>query len=139
MHRIMRQLFAPSVIKFLVVGVVSFGVDYTTLLVLNKVLAVQLNVATTIAFLVGLLINFTLNKLWTFEVRGGAKQSAVQAVEYGILVIINLAFTNVFISSLASQNFGPEVTKPIATGVVMITNYIVYKTIIFRKKSDAGA
>jgi putative flippase GtrA len=134
MYENIKRLVSPSVLKFLVVGVVSFGVDFALLVILYRALAVQLNVATTIAFLMGLLINFTMNKYWTFGVPSGVGQSARQAALYGVLVVINLLFTNVFISSLAFAHLGPELSKPLATGVVMVTNYIVYQKIIFRVK-----
>lgn len=137
MHKIVKFLTDPSIIKFLVVGIVSFGVDYGMLLILHNMFAVELIAATTVAFLTGLVINFTLNKYWTFGAPGGAKQSTRQAMEYGMLVVANLLFTNVFISSLASIHLGPEITKPITTGVVMVTNYVVYRLIIFREKPVA--
>ena len=121
-----------SVLRFLTVGVASFGVDYALLLGLYHLASVPLAVATTIGFLVGLLLNFSLNKYWTFAAPRGAKHSARQAVLYGLLVVVNLIFTDVFVVALAGLSLGPAITKPIATAAIVITNYVVYQKVIFK-------
>lgn len=128
-----RLLTDVSIRKFLVVGLISFGIDFGLLLILQKEFAVQLTVATTTAYLIGLLVNFALNKLWTFEAPKGAKQSARQAFQYGLLVVVNLVLTNVVVGFAAAIGIGPEWSKPVATGTIMILNYVVYNRIIFRR------
>lgn len=133
MLSIIRRLVTDvSIRKFLVVGVVSFGIDYGLLLILQDEFGVQLNVATTVAFLLGLIVNFTLNKIWTFKAPKGAKQSSRQAFQYGLLVVLNLILTNIIVSSAEGIGFGPELSKPVATATIMALNYIVYNKIIFR-------
>lgn len=52
---------------------------------------------------------------------------------YGLLVVVNLIFTNWFIIILAKKfNLGPEITKPITTLIIMTWNYLAYKKIIFK-------
>ncbi|HKX23883.1 MAG TPA: GtrA family protein [Candidatus Saccharimonadales bacterium] len=132
--RLKRIVTDKSVLKFLVVGVVSFAIDYGLLLILHDVFGAQLNVATTIAYLTGLMVNFTLNKVWTFSAPKGAKQSAKQALQYGILVVFNLLATNIIVSAAEASNVGPEFSKPIATAAIMVLNYVVYQRIIFRER-----
>jgi putative flippase GtrA len=104
------------------------------LLILHDVLGAQLNIATTLAYLAGLMVNFTLNKVWTFSAPKGAKQSAKQALQYGVLVVFNLILTNAIVSGAAAVGIGPELSKPIATGAIMILNYVVYQRVIFRER-----
>ena len=132
--RLKRIVTDKSVQKFLVVGVVSFAIDYGLLLILHDVFNVQLNAATTLAYLTGLVVNFTLNKLWTFSAPKGARQSTYQAFQYGALVIFNLLATNVIVSVAESISVGPELSKPVATAAIMVLNYVVYQRIIFRTK-----
>lgn len=132
--RLKRIVTDKSVLKFLVVGVVSFAIDYGLLLILHDAFGVQLNVATTIAYLTGLVVNFTLNKVWTFSAPKGARQSAKQAFQYGVLVVFNLLATNVIVSAAAAGGVGPELSKPLATAAIMILNYVVYQRIIFRER-----
>lgn len=130
--RLKRIVTDRSVLKFLVVGVASFAIDYGLLLILHDVFGVQLNVATTVAYLTGLAVNFSLNKVWTFSAPKGARQSAKQAIQYGVLVVFNLLATNVIVSVAASSAVGPEISKPVATAAIMVLNYVVYQRIIFR-------
>ena len=131
-----RRLFAiitdRSVQRFLIVGLISFGVDYGLLLILLYRFQVALGVATTEAYVVGLMVNFVLNKFWTFSAPKGARQSTRQAFQYGLLVVLNLFLTNVIIEGCHALNVGPELSKPVATGLIMVLNYVVYNRIIFR-------
>ncbi len=130
LHRIVTDV---SIRKFFVVGIVSFGIDYGLLLILQSAFGVQLTVATTTAFLLGLIVNFTLNKIWTFDAPKGAKQSSRQAFQYGVLVVLNLFLTNFIVSFAASIAIGPAFSKPVATAMIMVLNYVVYNKIIFRQ------
>jgi putative flippase GtrA len=129
---IRRLLTDVSIRKFLVVGLISFAIDFGLLLILQKGFDVQLTFATTIAYLAGLLVNFTLNKMWTFEAPKGKKQSSRQAMQYGLLVVVNLVLTNIIVGTAEAIAIGPELSKPVATGTIMVLNYIVYNRIIFR-------
>lgn len=121
-----------SIGKFLLVGCSSLAVDYCLLLVLYRLIGAPLAVATTIAFLVGLAVNFCLNKYWTFGAPGGTGQTSRQAALYGLLVVVNLLFTSFFIVTSATMHVGPELSKPVATAVIMVVNYIVYRQIVFK-------
>ena len=128
------QAFATdkSLQRYLVVGVLSFGIDFGLLLILHYIFRINLTIATTLAFLAGLIVNFLLNKLWTFNAPKGARQSTRQAVQYGLLVAVNLVFTNVIIGSAQHFGIGPELSKPVATGIITVLNYTLYNRIIFR-------
>jgi putative flippase GtrA len=121
-----------STLRFLIVGLISFILDYGLLLILHDAFRINLIVAASVSFVSGLLINFLLNKHWTFNAPKGAKQSSKQAMQYGLLVCVNLVFTNVIIGFGASIHVGPAITKPISTGIIMVLNYTLYQRVIFR-------
>jgi putative flippase GtrA len=131
-RRIIQAIHGRSFLKFFVVGGLSFLIDYGLLLGLYRVAGVPLALATTIGFLIGLVVNFALNKYWTFDAPRGARHSARQALLYGVLVGVNLIFTDIFIVALANWHLSPEVTKPLATGIIMISNYLLYQKVIFK-------
>jgi putative flippase GtrA len=131
-QRILAIVTDKSVQKFVAVGLISFAVDFGLLLISHYIFKLNLELATTLAYLTGLVVNFLLNKIWTFQAPTGAKQSTRQAVQYGLLVVVNLIFTNVVISSAQHFNIGPELSKPVATALIMVLNYVVYNRIIFR-------
>lgn len=115
----------------MVVGVLSLGTDYLLLLLFYRGLHIDLPVATTVAFLLGLMVNFILNKLWSFRAAGGAHNSARQAVLYAILVVFNLLCTNGLVLYAHMLGIEPEFSKPVATALLTAVNFIAYKKIIF--------
>jgi putative flippase GtrA len=133
MQRTMNRLRNHrSAARYLAVGVASLAVDYGLLLTFYHIAHAPLAVATTIGFLIGLTLNFLLNKYWTFEVAPrGAKHGTRQAVLYALLVVFNLGFTNLIILSL-HRHIGPEITKPLTTAIITLWNYVLYQRVIFK-------
>src|SRR5690348_4217888 len=82
-----------SIVKYISVGLISVTVDYGMLLILYRLLSVPLEVATAVAFILGLIVNFILNRVWSFEVKSDKRGTIRQAVLYGLLVLINTIFT----------------------------------------------
>jgi putative flippase GtrA len=132
--RVKALITDKSVQRFVAVGLISFAIDYGLLLILHKVFSVELTISTTLAYLTGLIVNFMLNKLWTFSAPKGAKQSMRQALLYAALVVVNLLFTDVVVNVAQSWSIGPELSKPLATGAITILNYVVYNRIIFKQE-----
>jgi putative flippase GtrA len=120
------------ILRFLVVGGLSFAIDYGLLLASYHLLKLPLAIATTTGFLGGLAINFLLNKYWTFQVSHSAKQSLRQAVLYTLLVCVNLVLTNAIVLALSAIHIRPELSKPISTALITVINYVVYKWVIFK-------
>lgn len=89
--------------------------------------------ATTAGFVVGLSTSFLLNKFWAFQTSHSAKNSLRQAVLMGVLILINLALTNVIVLSMAKIKIGPEISKLVATGIITLWNYVLYKKYIFKE------
>ena len=124
----------PSVVKYICVGIVSIIVDYGLLLLFYRALGVPLEAATAAAFIIGLVVNFMLNRLWSFNAKPGRRNAIRQVVLYGILVLLNTLFT-VFVVGLASDqwNIPPEISKPVCVLITTVWNYILYKKIIFKE------
>jgi putative flippase GtrA len=128
----LTKLLQKPVVRYVVVGVSSLAVDYSILLVLFHIFGVNVAIASIIAMVCGLVVNFMLNKLWSFKAEGGAKQSVKQAVLYGTLVVINLAFTSWFASYMLTFHIGPEISKLVSTATITLWNYALYKVLIFK-------
>lgn len=123
-----------SVIKYLSVGVVSVTVDYGLLLLFYRVLGIPLETATATAFIVGLVVNFVLNRMWSFNAKPGRDNAIRQGVLYGILVLLNTVFTVLVVGSVSSYwNIPPEISKPVCVLLTTAWNYILYKKIIFKE------
>ncbi len=119
-----RKLFnwALPKAKYAIASTIATGFDYTIYLVLvNKVLApVPSNI---IAYSVGMVVNFLLQKRFVFQLR----RSVRKAFFFAALVSLGgLFLSSVIIYGLSTQSFFNEhqaVTKLIATGLVFFYNF----------------
>lgn len=123
----LRRHEAP---RFLVSGGLTFIADIATLKVLHGVLGVELLTATTLAFMVAFVVNFTLSRHWTFP--GGRDRPAHwQAVKFGMLVAANLASTLLIVAGLSAAGLYYLLAKIVAAAVNAIANYFLYRHWVF--------
>jgi putative flippase GtrA len=131
-----QKLLGHTFVRYLIVGVVSVVIDYGSLMVGYHVFGLHLGVATTVAFLLGLVGNFFMTKFWTFGGNGAthtAKQSTRQVILVAMLVCFNLVVTNVVIAQLNKVHIGPEISKLVTTAIVTLWNYVLYRKVIFKR------
>jgi putative flippase GtrA len=129
----LKKILQKSIVKYVVVGLGSLAVDYGTLLALYHGLGIHVGLASAIGLGVGFVVNFSLNKIWSFKAAGGAKQTGKQAVMYTVLVMVNLIFTSWFVSYMVTVGVGPEISKLITTAIITLWNYALYKALIFKE------
>lgn len=128
----LQKTLQKTFVRYVIVGLISVGIDYSTLLAAYRVFSLDLPVATTIGFLVGLLVNFLLNKFWAFQADHSTKRSVQQGLMVALLVGFNLLVTNIVIVYLHRWHVGPEVSKVLTTGMITLWNYVLYKKLIFK-------
>jgi putative flippase GtrA len=125
---VLRHHQAP---RFLVSGGITFVADIGTLKLLHGVLGMELLTATTIAFAVAFVVNFTLSRQWTFS-SGRHRPAHRQAVKFGALVAANLASTLLIVGGLSAVGVYYLATKVVATGVNAVANFFLYRQWVFR-------
>lgn len=128
-----KKALKHSFVRYVIVGLLSVGVDYSVLLLAYHLLSMDLALSATVGFLVGLLVNFLLNKFWAFNASHSARQTAKQATMVTLLVVFNLTITNIVVVYLNEWHIGPEVSKILTTGMITAWNYILYKKLIFKE------
>lgn len=128
MHEIVKRVGHSSFVRYVVVGALSIAIDYGFLLFLYRVMGMPLVVATPVAFLMALGVNFLLQQRWAFQ----ASHARRQPVLFGLLVVANLVFTTLFITMLAGVHIGPEISKLAATALITAWNFILFKKVIFK-------
>lgn len=124
--------------RFLTVGAVGTIMDFGTLTLL-KLAGFPTLTANSISFTVGLLNNFTWNRLWTFGDsintdwrRQLAKFTLVSLVGLALNNLIVLGMEGAFNHLLGSSQWGYLPAKVIATGVVVFWNYFANRTWTFK-------
>ena len=130
--------------RFLAVGAIGTFLDFS-LLSLLKALGFPTLVANSLSFTVGVVNNFTWNRLWTFV---DAKQVGWhrQLAKFILVSLVGLALNNAIVLMLETPlgqlldhpEYGYLPAKVIATGVVVFWNYFANRYWTFRSAS-AGA
>ncbi|MBP6037962.1 MAG: GtrA family protein [Candidatus Saccharimonas sp.] len=115
-------------------GVTALIIDYGVFLILYYIFKVDVAFATALGLSVGFIASFMLNKLWTFRDRRSTKkvQTLSQIVLYGLLFILNNAFTIFLIRTLLVVGISAAVGKIISTILITLWNYALYKKLIFK-------
>jgi putative flippase GtrA len=115
--------------RYVAVGVLSVAVDVTALAILHSAMGVDLLGATTVAFAVALVLNFTLNHRWAFGADGLVGR---RMLRYAVIVAFNYAITVSVIAGLTSVGVFYLVAKAVSVGVTAIVNFTGYRLWVFR-------
>ena len=123
-----------KIVRYLTSGGISAFVDYALFLVLLK-LGFSLFTSVSIAYITGFIINFSLNKFWSFSDKN---RSVIkdQFMLYAALAFFNYFFTLTFINISSLSNFSLPIAKLVALGITVTWNFILYKSVIFGNKKD---
>ena len=137
--RIVRKKHMQK-IAYLGIGFLAFLVEYAVFAILINI---DLYIAQITSFAIGASISFSGSRYITFRIDKARAQSftrsmSVQGVSYLILAGANLVVSTCIVSVLISIHFQPFIAKFIATSTIVVSNFFVYKMIIFRiTSSDA--
>jgi len=117
--------------RYLVVGLIAFGVDFGTLYVMTDFLNVHYLVSNVFGFIAGLFSNYFLSIHWVFanrKIKNRQKEFAAFAMVGLIGLMINqlVMWSMTDIAGIYYMN-----SKIVATGVVFFWNFFGRKHIVF--------
>lgn len=130
MRRLVDFVQRSHLMKFLIVGGLSFVLDLGVLILLREIFAVDLWIATPIAFLVSLIFNFIVQRKFTFQ---ATVRSHISLIRYGVLVVFNIFATDIIVNLFDNLALTYAGGKVIATISTTVWNFFLYKHWIFRK------
>ncbi|CAD5993115.1 GtrA family protein [Agreia sp. COWG] len=125
-----------SVLVYGLVGGTAFFIDLGTLILSRDVAGLVLPVATAIALLAGLVASYLMQRFLTF------RQSQVtwhSLWKYALLVTANWGATLLIIHLVETASVNYVWGKVLATAVITVWNYFIYRFWIFRGTSGAAA
>ena len=136
---------AAEVIRFALTGGVCFLVELAVLVLLKGSLGIDTLIATPIAFLVSVILNYLLCVVWVF--RGTKNRGAGAKAGFLITSLIGLGLNELLmllfrlilgedavILTLGSRTINMYVlNKCLATLIVMIWNYFSKRAVLYRK------
>lgn len=126
-ERLTSAAGSPQV-GYVLAGGSSLLLDLSALYVLHGLLGVDLAVSTTVAYLVGLVTNFAINRYVVFSRVLPLGRSAFR---YGLLVAVNYAATLIVVTVLAHVGVPYLVAKLVAVGATLIWNFVAYQRWVF--------
>jgi putative flippase GtrA len=119
--------------RYIFVGGIATIVDWGVLFVLTDCVQIYHLISAVIAFVAGLLANFTLSKLLVFSGNEAKVNPLMEFVSYALIGIVGLGITELimFLFTNCAQ-FHYMISKVIATVIVLAWNYIARKRIVYR-------
>lgn len=113
--------------RFLIVGFSGVGVDFISYYLLLNFF--EISVAKLISFILGAIVAFIFNKLWTFQKH---YQTVFQMIKFSILYTITLTanvYSNEFVLHISNHLF---LAFLVATGVSTVLNFLGQKFWVFK-------
>ena len=131
MKKLMEQI-----LRFGVVGVIAFVVDYAVLLLLTEVAGIHYLISSAVAFLVSVAVNYILSIAFVFE----TDKSRSKGQEFALFAVMSaggLGINQLMMWLLSDGLFIPyQLSKLLATAVVMVYNFVTRKLFLERKGED---
>lgn len=124
--------------RYLLVGVISFGVDFTVLVALTEVAGLHYLVSGALAFTVGVLINYLLSVTWVFERRGRAHNTTFEFLVYAVIGVTGLGVNQVVLYSLSDiLDFHYTLSKLAAGAAVLLWTFFLRRAVLFSGRAGS--
>lgn len=122
-----------ELMRFLVTGILAVGTDFSSYYLLLELLPID--VAKGTSFVLGSIVAFFLNKLWTFESDRHVTTAAIHfAALYGLTFMANIAVNHLTLQFIADIKL---VGFLAATATSTVLNFLGMKFWVFKSSSDA--
>lgn len=132
---LLRKATKHTFVRYVFVGGTSYVVELSSLLALYHFGHMSREEATAIAYWIGLVLAFVLQKLVAFQdYRKEVKTLTRQGVIYGVLTLWNWVFTVTVVGLFSSKYI--ILSRTLAQAMLTLWNYVIYKRIIFKKDID---
>lgn len=127
--------FVERILKFGVVGSLCFVIDFGTTYVCKERLRLNKFIANAIGFIISVMVNYTLNKYWTFQATNSA--TGVEFLKFIAITSFALIINSIIIYLLnvkIKMNF--YLCKLVAVFVVMFFNYSMHSLYTFAQNTS---
>ena len=122
--------------RYAFVGGVAFVADFGLLYVLTEYAHFHYLLSATLAFIVGLVINYLLSKIWVFS-SNTIKKQWVEFAVFALIGVVGLGLNNLFLwvfTDYCSIHY--MFSKVLTTIIVFFWNFLARKFILFNSTTD---
>lgn len=130
----MRKLI-EQIMKFGVVGVIAFVIDFGVMVFLTEVFSIDPVISATVSFIISVIFNYAASMRYVFSHRDGMSRTH-EFVIFVVLSAIGLGINDLLIwagTDLASFDY--RLVKIFATAVVMVWNFVTRKIFLEGEES----
>lgn len=127
---VLSGLWSSSLVRYLVMGGLSFAFDFGLLFLLYDVASVPLAIATPTAFLASFVVTYTLQRLFAFRASDAVAPSVIR---YALLVAANTVLTTGVVALADSLGWSWVVGKIVAVAITTVGNYFAYRHWVFAR------
>lgn len=130
----MRKLI-EQIMKFGVVGVIAFVIDFGVMVFLTEVFGIDPVISATVSFIISVIFNYAASMRYVFSHREGMSRMR-EFVIFVVLSAIGLGINDLLIwagTDLASFDY--RLVKIFATAVVMVWNFVTRKIFLEGEES----
>ena len=128
-EKIKNNKLLMQILKFGVVGVTAFIIDYGIFTILSQLLGIHYLIASIISFSISVIYNYILSIKWVFDI--SKKQTPKEFIIFIILSVIGLGLNSLIMYvSVDLMQIHEMISKIVATAIVMVYNFITRKIFI---------
>ncbi len=124
-----RPSLVESLVRFCITGLSSLAADFGLLALLHSVAHAPLAVATFLGSVAAVLVNYTLNRNWSFQAQAGHGSTLPR---YAFMVAVNVGSTLLIVLVLTDLGLYYLVSKLVAVAINAGTNFLAARYWIFR-------
>ncbi|HYH03641.1 MAG TPA: GtrA family protein [Bacillota bacterium] len=123
---------AIQLFRSLLVSFIAFAVDFSVLFGLTDIMHMHYLISASVAFLLGLGVNYFFSVKWVFNTQGNKKR--FQFLIFSLIGIVGLGSNEVFIWIFTEKlHLHYLMSKVVSTAVVYFWNFFARKIILFKE------
>lgn len=132
----MMKIFNYPLVRYGIVGIIGTLIHFLILILLVKTYSLSPVLASSIGFIVVLLVSYRLNKYWTFNQINSLDKSS-RFIKYSVVSVCGLILnTTVMYISIDWLHLHYVIGQCLVIIVVPVFNYILNRNWTFRALSD---
>lgn len=129
LRRLNERPIVRQAVRFALAGAVATGVHFAVLIALVERGGLGPVLASTIAYCIGVVVSFTLNRRFTFETRGALGPTFAK---YAALYAVGIFLNGAIMAALISLELWYVAAQLIAVALILSWNFLGARYIVFR-------